>query len=257
MAVDPQGHLYATDIANGVVYRWDHPGATPTVVTNIPGPGGIAIAPDGTLLIGYGANLSVLIGDLTRPGKIERLNLTTGATTQIASGLSSADGLTLAADGTIYATNDFGSLVGRISPDGEVDPQWAYLKSANGAVLSADGRYLYVSRTFVNPGVSAIPTADPADPISLINLTGSDLPDAFDDPAINSRGQLIVPADVSDEIVRVDGPGQICRLSSAPVGSATLTYGHGTRGFSAGRLFRGGFDGALYEIPAAFDAGGK
>jgi outer membrane protein assembly factor BamB len=244
--VDPQGRLYVTDLDTGNVYRFDYPGATPTVVTTVPGgdggAGGLAIAPDGSLLIGYGSTASVLIGDLTRPGKIERMNLTTGAITQVASGLSAADGIAVAADGTIYATNDFGDLVARISPDGVVDPEWAYLPSANGAILSADGRFLYVSRTFSDPGVSAIPTFDPGAPFSLITL--------------NAQGQLIIPTDLGQEIVKVDGPGQICELSSAPYGSSVITYGHGASGFSAGHLYRAGFDGDIYEIPAGFDAAG-
>ena len=260
LVVDPQGHLYATDLTTGDVYRFAYPGATPTVLTTVPGgagAGALAIAPDGTLLIGYGSTASVLIGDITRPGKIERMNLTTGAITQVASGLSAADGIAVAADGTIYATNDFGDLVGRISPSGQVDPTWAHFPSANGAVLSADGRYLYVSRTFVNPGVSAIPTADPSQPQSLITLTGLDVFDAFDGLTINSAGQLIDPTDLGHEIVRIDGPGQICELSAAPNDSSVIAYGHGPTGFSAGRLFRAGFDGDIYEIPAGFDPGGR
>ncbi len=260
LAVDARGRLYATDLSTGNVYRFDHPGAPATVLTTVPtgnGAGALAFAPNGGLLIGYASVPTQLLGDLLRSGHIEEMNLTTGVVTQVASGLSAADGLAVAADGTIYATNDFGNLVGRVSPTGQVDPAWANLPSANGAVLSSDGRYLYESRTFVNPGVSRIPTADPAHPQSLIDLTGSAAFDALDGLTLDSRDRPVIPTDISGEILRVDGPGQICHLSNAPTVSSVVIYGHGSSGFSAGRLFRAGFDGQIYEIPAAFDPGGR
>jgi sugar lactone lactonase YvrE len=258
--VDPQGHLYATDLLTGRVYRFDHPGATPTVLTTVPGgigAGALAFEPDGDLLIGYGSDPRVLAGDIFRSGRIERMNLTTGAITQVASGLSAADGLAVAADGTIYATNDFGTLIARISPDGTVDPDWAHFPSANGAVLSANGQYLYVSRTFYNPGVSRIPVDDPSAPQSLITLSGPSSFEALDGLTLDSPGRAIVPTDLGGEILRVAGVGQVCELSSAPLVSSVITYGHGSTGFSAGRLFRAGFDGDIYEIPAGFDPGGS
>jgi sugar lactone lactonase YvrE len=257
--VDAKGRLYATDLATGRVYTWAYPGATPTILTTVPGgigAGALAFEPDGSLLIGYGSDPRVLAGDTFRSGRIERMNLTTRAITQVASGLSAADGLAVAADGTIYATNDFGNLIAKISPNGSVDPTWAHLPSANGAVLSADGRYLYVSRTFYNPGVSRIPVADPSAPQSLIDLNGSDSLKALDGLTLDSEGRAIVPTDLTGEILRVSGVGKVCQLSRAPLVSSVITYGHGSEGFSAGRLFRAGFDGKIYEIPAAFDVRG-
>jgi gluconolactonase len=257
--VDAAGRLYATDLVTGRVYRWAYPGATPTILTTVPGgigAGALAFEPDGSLLIGYGSDPRVLAGDILRSGRIERMNLTTGAITQVASGLSAADGLAVAADGTIYATNDFGDLIAKISPNGSVDPAWAHFPSANGAALSADGRYLYVSRTFYNPGVSRIPLADPSARQSLINLTGPASLDAPDGLTLDSQGRAIVPTDLAGEILRVDGVGQVCQLSPAPLVSSVITYGHGSHGFSHGHLFRAGFDGDIYEIPAGLDAGG-
>jgi gluconolactonase len=258
--VDATGRLYATDLVTGRVYRWAYPGATPTVLTTVPGgigAGALAFEPDGSLLIGYGSDPRVLAGDVLRTGRIERMNLTTGAITQVASGLSAADGLAVAADGTIYATNDFGDLIAKISPNGSVDPAWAHFPSANGAVLSTNGQYLYVSRTFYNPGVSRIPIADPSAPQSLINLTGPASLDAPDGLTLDSQGRAIVPTDLAGEILRVSGVGQVCELSLTPLVSSVITYGHGPSGFSAGRLFRAGFDGDIYEIPAGFDPGGS
>jgi gluconolactonase len=255
--VDNQGRLYVTDLGGGRVLRFDKPGSAFTVVTTLPGASGggaLALEPDGTLLVGSGADLRVLLGDTLKPGAISRVNVDTGALTKIADGLSAADGMAVAKNGTIYATNDFGSLVGRVTPDGRVQSDWASFPSANGAVLSKDDKYLYVSRTFWNPGVSRIPVAHPDKPESLLDL---EFPHTFDAPdglTLDSADRPIVPTDISGEILRIERPGVTCVLATGITASSVVVYGKSRTGFAAGHLFRAGFDGKIYEIPAAFDA---
>lgn len=119
MVVDRSGRLYVTDLFGGKVLRFDTPGAAPKVLLTLPaktGGGALALEPDGTVIVGSGADPRVFLGDVLRPGAISRVNQTTGALTEIAKGFSAANGLDVAADGTIYATNDFGSLIGRRCP---------------------------------------------------------------------------------------------------------------------------------------------
>jgi len=256
--VDNVGRLYVTDLFGGRVLRFDVPGAAPKVITTLPGASGggaLALRPDGTLLVGSGADPRVFLGDLLRPGAISTVDVTTGKLTQIASGFSAADGLAVAHDGTIYATNDFGGLIGRVSPTGAVNAAWATFPSANGAVLSRDDRYLYVSRTFVNPGVSRIPVAHPDRPESLLDLTGTHTFDAPDGLTLDSAGRPVVPTDVSGEVFRIEAPGVTCRLATGLSNSSVVVYGKGRTGFAAGHLYRAGFDGKIYEIPAGFDPG--
>ncbi|TQF65525.1 SMP-30/gluconolactonase/LRE family protein [Rhodococcus spelaei] len=247
--VDGLGRLYLTDLSSGRVLRMDHPGATAVPIATVPAAmsGGLAWAPDGGLLVGYG-DARVVVGDLARSAGIVKVDVTSGAVHPFAVGLSAANGLAVARDGTVYATNDFASLVGRVLPNGVVQPDWAVLPSANGAALSADDRYLYVSRTFTNPGVSRIPTANPGAPESLVTFGGGDVFAAPDGLVLDAHGRPIVPTDISGQILRVDGPNQFCVLASGLPVSSVLTYGAGTSGFSAGRLFRAGFDGSVYEI---------
>ncbi|MFE5705462.1 SMP-30/gluconolactonase/LRE family protein [Rhodococcus koreensis] len=256
VAVDGGGRLYTTDLLSGRVFRLDAPGAPAVPVATVPGgrgAGALAWASDGSLLVGYGSDARVLLGDILRPGAIAKLNTATGTLTPFVSGLSAADGLDVDAAGTAYATNDFGTQIGRVFPDGRVEPNWATLPSANGAVLGVDDRYLYVSRTFVNPGVSRIPIANPGAPESILDLSGLDTFAAPDGLTLDSRGRPVVPANVRGEIWRVDAPGQYCVLASGLPTSSMVVYGQGSGGFSAGRLFRIGFDGAIYEIPGGFD----
>ncbi|MFC7448585.1 SMP-30/gluconolactonase/LRE family protein [Rhodococcus daqingensis] len=248
-AVDGAGRLYLTDLRSNRVLRIDRPGAPAVPIATVPGPmgGGLAFAPDGGLLVGYG-DARVLVGDVARPAGIVKVDVGTGAVHPFASGLSAANGLAVTRDGTVYATNDLASLVGRVLPNGVVQPDWAVLPSANGAALSGDDRYLYVSRTFANPGVSRIPLANPAAPESLVDFGGADVFAAPDGLVLDAAGRPIVPTDVSGEILRVDGPNRYCALAGGLPGSSVLAVGNGGTGFSAGRLFRAGFDGDIYEI---------
>ncbi len=252
--VDPNGRLYATDAAGGRIYRIDAPGTPAVPVATVPGAGALAWAPDGTLLVGYG-DARVLIGDVARASSVARVDVATGAVTPIAGGLSASNGMDVARDGTIYATNDFGASVGRVTAGGAVQPDWARLPSANGAVLSSDDAYLYVSRTFADPGVSRIPTANPGAPESIVTFTGADVLAAPDGLTLDAQNRPVVPLNVAGQIVRVDGPQRYCALAGGITASSVLTYGRGTGGFAAGHLYRGGFDGSVYEIPGGFDAG--
>ncbi|MFI5780881.1 SMP-30/gluconolactonase/LRE family protein [Nocardia sp. NPDC051570] len=255
LTVDAQGRAYTTDLVTGRVYRFDVPGAAPVVVATVPsgGAGGLAWTPQGRLLVGYGADSRVALGDTLRQAGIVQVDPATGAVTPFAGGLSAADGLAVADDGTVYATNDFGDLVGRVSPNGATQADWAHFPSANGAVLGSDDTYLYVSRTFVDPGVTRIPLADPGAPQSLLNLSGVDALAAPDGLTLDSRDRPVVPFNPSGTIVRIDSPGAYCVLGSGAPLTSVVSYGRGGAGFSAGRLFAATFAGLVYEVPGGFD----
>ncbi|MFD4367903.1 SMP-30/gluconolactonase/LRE family protein [Rhodococcus sp. NPDC058521] len=255
--VDGGGRLYTTDAISGRIFRLDTPGAAAVPVATVPGgagAGGLAWAEDGSLLVGYGGGgPRVVVGDSARPGAVAKVDVATGAVTPFASGLSAANGLDVAPDGVAYATNDFATQIGRIAPDGSVDPDWAVVPSANGAAVTSDNRYLFVARTFANPGISRIPIENPGAPEDWVSLGGTDVIGAPDGLVLDSHDRPVVPANALGEIWRVDGPNQYCALATGLPLSSSLAYGKGDSGFSAGRLFRVGFDGAIYEIPGGFD----
>lgn len=255
LTVDAGGRAFTTDIATGRVFRIDAPGAPPVAIGTVPSGGGGALAwtPDGGLLVGYGADARVLAGDALRAAGIVRMDPDTGATTPVATGLSAANGMAVARDGTIYATNDFGSLIGRVAPGGAVQADWARFPSANGAVLDPAGAYLYVGRTFSNPGVSRIPVANPGAPQSLLDLAGADALAAPDGLTLDSAQRPVVPLNSAGRVVRIDAPQRYCVLSSGNPFTSVVSYGRGPAGFSAGRLFAATFTGAIYEIPGGFD----
>lgn len=261
LAVDGQGRLYIADLRESRVLRIDAPGEPAEVLATLPEPGGagaLAWQPDGTLLVGTRAAGGPALGDVFRFSGIDKINIGTGeVTTFVESGLSAANGMDVAADGTIYTTNDFGRLIAKITPDGEVDPDWSAVPSANGAVLSSDDKYLYTARTFFNPGVSRVPVNNPGQPESLVTLSGAYTFAALDGLTMDSRDRPVIPTDFSGEVLRLGPDNKLCQLANGLTQSSVVTYGHGSQGFAAGHLYRGGFDGAVYEIPAGFDPGGS
>lgn len=257
LTVDASGRLYTTDLVSGRVFRLDRPGAGAVPIAKVPsgGAGALAWTPDGTLLVGYGSDPRVLLGDAIRPGAIARLDVNTLALRPWVSGLSAADGMDVSARGNVYATNDFGNLVGKITPTGTVTPGWASIPSANGAVLDRDDGFLYVSRTFTNPGVSRISTSNPRVVQSLLTLGGGDALAAPDGLTLDAADRPVVPFNASGQIVRITSPGRYCVLTSGLPLSSVVSYGRSARGFSAGHLYRAGFDGRIYEIPSGYSAG--
>ncbi|MBN0971627.1 MULTISPECIES: SMP-30/gluconolactonase/LRE family protein [unclassified Gordonia (in: high G+C Gram-positive bacteria)] len=255
LTVDAAGRLYTTDLITGRVYRLAGPGAPAVPIARVPGgsgAGALAWTPGGTLLVGYGADPRVFVGDALRHASIARLDINTRALRAWVTGLSAANGMDVSARGNVYATNDFGNLIGRVSPTGAVQAAWGALPSANGAVLGRGDGWLYVSRTFVNPGVSRISTANPRVVQNLLTVGAPSTPDGL---TLDSRDRPVVPFNATGEIVRVTAPGSYCVLATGLPTSSIVSYGRGDRGFSAGRLFRAGFDGRIYEIPGGFDAG--
>ncbi|AZG43731.1 SMP-30/gluconolactonase/LRE family protein [Gordonia insulae] len=256
LTVDAAGRLYTTDLLTGRVFRLGAPGARAVPIARVPdgGAGALAWARDGALLVGYGADARVVVGDSLRHAGIARLNVGTLALRPWVRGLSAANGMDVSANGIVYATNDFGNLIGRVYPNGAVQANWGFLPSANGAVLGRDDRWLYVSRTFTNPGVSRISTSNPRVVQSLLNL-GGDITATPDGLTLDARDRPVVPFNAAGQIVRITSPGRYCVLASGLGLSSVLSYGRGDRGFSSGHLYRAGFDGRIYEIPGGFDRG--
>ena len=258
LTVDAAGRLYTTDLITGRVYRLAGPGAPAVPIARVPGgsgAGALAWTPGGTLLVGYGADPRVFVGDALRHASIARLDINTRALRAWVTGLSAANGMDVSARGNVYATNDFGNLVGRITPNGAVQANWASIPSANGAVLNRDDSFLYVSRTFSNPGVSRISTGNPRVVQSLLTLGGADALAAPDGLTLDAADRPVVPFNAGGQIVRITSPGRDCVLASGLPLSSVVSYGRSASGFSAGHLYRAGFDGRIYEIPSGYSAG--
>ncbi|AZM87377.1 SMP-30/gluconolactonase/LRE family protein [Streptomyces sp. W1SF4] len=256
IAVDGRGRMFATAYFSGRVYRIDAPGSAPVALTGDVGAnGGIVVREDGQLLVGTGNDLAhSLTGDLFPTSRLLRVDPDSGAVRTYASGLGGIDGVALAPDGTVYTTTLGGRNIGRVTPDGRVDPAWARVPQPNGIAVSPDGGEVYVVQTTVAPGLYRIPVGDPAHPRLWVSAGLFDalaLPDGL---TLDGRGRPLVATHAAGEIWRVED-GRPCSVESGLPLSTQIAYGHGDRGFSAGRLYRAGVDGTVYEVPGGAEPG--
>ncbi|OAR26986.1 hypothetical protein A8W25_01495 [Streptomyces sp. ERV7] len=251
IAVDQQGRMFATAYFTGRVYRIDAPGSAPVPLTgNIGANGGIVVREDGRLLVGTGNDaLHSLTGDALPLSKLLLVDPDSGRVSTYASGLGGIDGVALAPDGTVYTTTLGGRSIGRVTPDGRVDPAWAQVRQPNGIAVAPDGTQVYVIQTTVAPGLYRIPVGDPAHPRRWISAGPSDalaLPDGL---TLDGRGRPLIATHAAGQIWRVEGDA-LCAVESGMYLSTQITYGHGRGGFPAGKLYRSGVNGKIYEIPA-------
>ncbi|MGW2228446.1 SMP-30/gluconolactonase/LRE family protein [Streptomyces formicae] len=254
IAVDERGRMFATAYFTGRVYRIDAPGRTPVPLTGDVGAnGGIVVREDGKLLVGTGNDLAhSLTGDAFPSSELLLVDPESGEVGTYASGLGGIDGIALAADGTVYTTTLGGRNIGRVTPDGRVDPAWSKVPQPNGIAVSPDGRQVYVVQTTVAPGLYRIPVDDPARPRRWVSTAPADVLALPDGLALDSAGRPLVATHGAGQIWRVED-GALCAVESGLHLSTQITYGRGDRGFSAGKLYRSGVDGTIYEVPAGAD----
>ncbi|WP_189959790.1 SMP-30/gluconolactonase/LRE family protein [Streptomyces violascens] len=256
--VDQRGRMFATAYFTGRVYRIDAPGSTPVALTgNIGANGGIVVRDDGRLLVGTGNDLGhSLTGDLFPVSKLLLVDPDSGKVSTYASGLGGIDGVALAPDGTVYTTTVGGRNIGRVTPDGRVDPAWAHVLMPNGIAVSPRGNEVYVIQTTPAPALYRIPADDPAHPERWIPAGLSDALGLPDGLTLDSRGRPLIATHAAGQIWRAE-QGTLCSVQSGLYLSTQITYGHGDRGFSAGKLYRAGVDGKIYEVPAGAEPGAR
>ncbi|HJS88188.1 MAG TPA: SMP-30/gluconolactonase/LRE family protein [Acetobacteraceae bacterium] len=141
VAVDPHGDVYVTDLALGVIWKFDHSGhggvwsddpllgwteQSGTWNSRIGAPAGyigvnaIALSPDGRYLY---AGTDGGPGGATGGGLLVRIPVqpdgSAGRADLFASGLGSNDGMEVGPDGTVYFADTYNSDVWAFSPDGK------------------------------------------------------------------------------------------------------------------------------------------
>ena len=124
------------------------------VATGIHAPGGLAVGDGGRLILGFGDSpRGGIAGNWSPRAGLVLVDPGGGGVGPWVQGLGMANGVARAPDGTVFASNDFGTHLDRVAPDGTVERRWAKVASANGLVVDAAGRYVYAAQTFTRaPG---------------------------------------------------------------------------------------------------------
>jgi streptogramin lyase len=255
--VDPDGRLFLSNQTShglsGSVMRIDHPGAEPVeLAAPIPSPGGLAFDDSGHLIAGFGDTVyRGLAGNLVGLAGLLRIDPDSGNRETLVTGLGMANGVARAADGTIFASNDCGTHIDRVDPDGRVHRRWAKVPSANGLAIDSVGRYLYASQTFVPAAIKRVEIENPTN----ITLHAQPPPLArwalLDGLVIDDADRLFVAANGAGQIWRVDPNSTICALARGLKCPSMVALGRGRTGFRAGNLYAVTFHGDVIELEGA------
>jgi streptogramin lyase len=256
--VDHRGRLFVTSQTwdgpiRGALLRLDRPDAEPVpIARRIPSPGGLAFDERGRLLVGYGDSLpGGLVGNVVGRAGLLRVDPDTGETEPYVRGLSMANGVARAANGTLFASNDVGTHIDRIDPDRTVHRRWAKVASPNGLAVDPTGRYLYATQTFVPAAIKRIDIADPANVTSYAQPPPWARAALLDGLTIDAAGRLYVAANGAGQLWRVDTDGTICALARGLRFPSAVALGQGPNGFSAGNLYAVTFSGDVVAVDQA------
>jgi hypothetical protein len=255
--VHPNGSLYFTN--EGALLRMDKPGAKPVVVTHAESPGGLAIEPDGTIVMGVGNSIeNGSMGDETGPSSLIRIDPETGEREPYASGLSMGNGVDRGPDGAIYASNDVGSNIDRIV-DGETDRGWASVQSGNGLQVDSTGKWLYVNQTFQPAAIQRIEIANPENVTPFAVAPPEDSAAGFDGMDRDPVDNLYVAANGAGEIWKVTPDAEMCvllrGLPAFPDGPSAVAVGLYGTPFPPENVYAVAFNGDVTELAGVAEPG--
>lgn len=230
LAFDGHGGMWVSRLHQNVVERYA-PNGTVVTSVSIPGPGGLAIGPDGLLYVnslpdGQGAIPQVFRFDPLAAHPVPQLFVTN---------LPGVNGSAFDGQGNLYiSTESPAPSVLKIRPDGTRDTSWekaASFSYANG--LAVSGNYLYAARTYDQRSpIEQVPLSDPAAHKTIAELSfgvasaepalhlppnfGAPLvPKGLDDLTIGPDGMLYVVAFLTGELIRVNPTnGRACVVAS-------------------------------------------
>jgi sugar lactone lactonase YvrE len=259
--VDDHGRLFFTSQTwtrtrggLGAVLRMDDPAADPVVLsTGITSPGGLAFDASGRLIVGFGDSpLTGLIGNYSpRAGLVTVDPDVSGEPEPWSVRLGMANGIARARDGTIFASNDMGTHIDRIAPDGQLECRWARVPSANGLAIDGQGRYLYACQTFGYTQIARVKIANPTQVECWARPGRSGMLAMLDGLAIDDGGRLYAAANGAGQIWRIDADRTITAIARGLRCPSAIALGRGTTGFSAGNVYAVTFHGDIVELPGA------
>jgi gluconolactonase len=248
---DRRGRLYFDDINGERILKLDHRGAKPqTLVSDVPGPGGLIFGRDGRLYAGF--NAAEENGATAREAGLLRINSRTGAHSIYVQGLEGANGVALGPDGAFYTSNDFSTHIAKVV-DGQPEVEWGQvLTSPNGLVTDPSGRFLYAAQTFQPAAVARIPLATGGTATNWFTAPPADISAGLDGMTRDGSGRLYVAANGAGQVWRIDRDKQACVLwKGAPLGPSMVAFGHATdkNRFTRRNLYIVTFQGDLIELP--------
>lgn len=242
------GRLFFTSQTRRALLRLDAPDAEPVQVTdNVDAPGGLAVAGDGRLILGFGDSMpGGIVGNWSPRAGLLLVDPDGGGREPWVNGLGMANGVARAPDGTVFASNDFGRHLDRVSPDGTVQRRWAKVVSANGLVVDAAGRYLYAAQTFTRAKIRRVEIARPDNVTVHARAPLAAVASCLDGLAIDDSGRIYVAANGAGQVWRVDPDGRTCAIARGLGLPSAVAVGRAGTAFP--NLYAVTFGGKVIEI---------
>jgi len=209
------GRLFFTSQTRRALLRLDAPDAEPVpVATGVLAPGGLAVAGDGRLILGFGDSpRGGIAGNVSPRAGLVLVDPSGGGVEPWVQGLGMANGVARAPDGTVFASNDFGTHLDRVAPDGTVERRWAKVVSANGLVVDAAGRYVYAAQTFTRAAIRRVEIARPQNVTVHARPPLGAMLSFLDGLAIDAAERLYVAVNGAGQVWRIDPDGRICAIA--------------------------------------------
>jgi sugar lactone lactonase YvrE len=248
IAFDARGRLLFTDVVRAKLMVLDRRGARPRALADVPAPGGIAVLPGNRALVGSGNTFdNGKAAPAQGLAKLLLVDLGTGRTRTYATGLSMANGVVRARDGTVYASDDFAPSLDRVSRRGVVRRAWSTVPASNGLALDRRGRHLYVNISFDRTRIVRVDVRDPRRVRTVAAPPAAESGALLDGLAFDARRRLTAAAFAAGEVWRVKGRG-FCAVARDLPGATAVAPGRRGRGFSPSSLYVTTSRGLLVEL---------
>jgi hypothetical protein len=179
-------------------------------------------------------------------GGLKRVDVATGASTTVVSGLAYPNGVEVGRDGWVFVAENSGQKVRQIDPyTGEQHLVAGGLNNPNGVILSPDEQTLYVG-SFGGGMVYAIDRLGDTEwdeERILWESPGGD--GGFDGINVDACGNVYITEFVAGRIIRVsDVPGESGVVADVPAGwIPNMRWGHGIGGWETDTLYVTYFSG--------------
>lgn len=223
-------------------------GVRSTLVPDVVSPGGIVV--DGrTAYFNSGDGLMSGLFN-TADGKINKVDLDTGAVTTIATGLVMPNGLTRLPGGDFVVSRDLGQgSMMRVTPAGVATPFAPAATSTNGMAVDVARHQFYVDSTFnLTTEISVIDLDEPAAKPRTIQIPGIGPLNSADDLTLGADGNLYVALNVAGSVIRVNpDTGAQCTIAKGLPFVSSVRFGAGP-GWDPNSLYATSFIGTLTRL---------
>jgi hypothetical protein len=252
LAFDGTGGLLLSETnlagAPGGVRRLSATGTKTTVVDKVTSPGGLVV--DGRRL--YFTSGNGLVSGLFNKadGAINAVDLDTGVTSRVASGLVMPNGMVRLPGGDLVVSRDLGKgSMTRVTLAGIRTPFAPAATSTNGMAVDPARGELYVDSTFdAKTVINVVDLNAPNTVLRKIVIPGIGPLNSADDLTRGADGNLYVALNVAGKVVRVSPTtGAICTVASGIPLVSSVRFGAGP-GWDPASLYATSFAGTVTRL---------